>query len=497
MLSPPRSASICFSPRSRAERERTPSLVDVALDSVQRAAIELPNERALLVLGEAGHGKTTVLLHRVARLWHASGRSLRAAVLVPTEGLVRLLQPLLRRLGADIEVRTFDRFAAKQGRRAFRRLPRESDETPPSVMRLKRHPALRLALAELARRDAGVIDDDQDAPVRRSTRVTRGDLQHLFGDRLLMERVAEAASLPAHVVADVLERSRVQFIETTEREWSHVTDRERLIAVDHRALDDGTSTGHASTVDAEDYAVLFELDRMRAARRGEKPVTPRPFDLIAVDEAQELAPLELALIGRSLNATGTLIVSGDADQHTDETTTFLGWDNVMHELGVQQHTTANLEIGYRCPSEVVTLARGVRGGSHPAAHVHVFSDEETLAHELGVAADALVDDDPRASVLVLCRRPMTARRILAALRKHVPARVVFDGSFNSRGVQVSLPSEVKGLEVDYVIVADADATEWPDTAEARRAMYVALTRARKQSILACTGAPTPIVNTSS
>jgi DNA helicase II / ATP-dependent DNA helicase PcrA len=483
---------IAFRPRTHIERARVHSLVDVELDPVQRAAIDLPEGRALLVLGEAGHGKTTVLLHRIARLWRQARRSLHTAVLVPTEGLARLLQPLLRRLGVDVEVCTFDRFIAKQGRRAFRRLPRVSDETPPNVMRLKRHPALRLALAELAHREAGVVDDDVDA--RRSTRVrvTRGDLQHLFGDRELMDRVAEAASLPAHVIADVLERSRIQFVETTEREWSHVTDRERLVAVDHRPLDEGTATAHAATIDVEDYAVLFELDRMRAARRGEKPVAPRAFDLIAIDEAQELAPLELALIGRSLAPRGTLIVSGDADQHTDETTTFRGWENVIRELGVGELATSTLEIGYRCPPEVVDLARGVRAASHPAACVHVFSDDLALAHELGAALDALVDRDPRASVLVVCRRPMTARWLVGALREHVPARVVFDGRFSRRGVQVSLPSEVKGLEVDYVVIADASAIAWPDVDEARRAMYVALTRARHQAVIACTGPPTRI-----
>ncbi|MDF2691656.1 MAG: helicase, partial [Labilithrix sp.] len=349
-----------FTPRSTAERKRTPSLVDVSLDPAQRAAIELPPERALLVLGEAGHGKTTVLLHRVARIWRSSGRSLRAAVLVPTEGLVRLLQPMLRRLGVDIEVWTFDRVADKQARRAFRRLPPESELTPPSVMRLKRSPALRSVLEEIAAREPGIIDDDADAPIRRArAHVSRGDLQHLFGDRVLMEKVARAGSLPALVVDDVLERTHIQFALTTEREWAHVTERERLVAVDGRALDEGTATGHATTVDVEDYPVLFELDRMRAARRGAKATEPRAFDLIAIDEAQELAPLELALVGRSLAPGGSLVVSGDADQHTDETSTFLGWDAVMRELGTPDHATTTLEIGYRCPPDVVDIARAV------------------------------------------------------------------------------------------------------------------------------------------
>jgi DNA helicase II / ATP-dependent DNA helicase PcrA len=486
-------------PRSLAERKRKPSLVDVTLDPAQEAAIALPAGEPLLVLGEAGHGKTTVLLHRVAHVWRAASHDLRGVVLVPTEGLVRLVRPLLRRLGADIDVWTFDRFCEKQARRSFRRLPRESDTTPPSVMRLKRSPALRVALGEIASRAPGVIDDDRDAPVRRSrVQVERGDLQHLFGDRLLMERVAREGGLPAHAVEEVLERTRVQFSATTEREWSHVTDHERLVAVDHRALDDGTATGHATTVDAEDYAVLFEIDRLRAARGGKPATTPRAFDLLAIDEAQELAPIELALIGRSLAPGGTLIVSGDADQHTDDTSTFFGWPEVMRELGVTKWATTTLEIGYRCPPEVVGLARAVRDATNDVtAHVESFTDERALASVVGPAMAAALEQDRQASIAVICRRPLTARRLTELLRPYVATRLVFDGRFLPRGpAQVTITTEVKGLEFDWIVIPDADDREWPDNAASRRAMYVAITRARHQVLLACVGTPTPIVTSS-
>jgi DNA helicase-2/ATP-dependent DNA helicase PcrA len=245
-----------------------------------------------------------------------------------------------------------------------------------------------------------------------------------------------------------------------------------LVAVDGRALDDGTSTGHASTLDAEDYAVLFELDRMRALRRKRTPTTPRAFDLLAIDEAQELAPLELALLGRSLAPGATLIVSGDAEQHTDETSTFLGWDAVMRELGVPHYATTALEIGYRCPPDVVDVARAVRDGVGVASvRNDVFDDEPTLASMLGREMAKVLDRDSRASIAVICRHPLTARRFAALLPAHVPARVVFDGRFLARGpVQVTIATEVKGLEFDYVVIPDANERDWTDDAAARRAM---------------------------
>jgi DNA helicase-2/ATP-dependent DNA helicase PcrA len=501
---------IAFVPRASAERRGPPSLVRVALDPAQRAAVEQPGDRALLVLGEAGHGKTTVALHRLAYLWNTRSRHgrrpLRAAVVVPTPGLVRLLQPLLRQLGVDVDVSTYDTWASGQARRAFRRLPRESDGASTSVMRVKRHPALRGALEELASREPGRIDDDDESAVRRrSGHATRGDLQHLFGDRALLERVAGEAKFSSQAVADVLDRTRVQFSLTAEDEWRHLIDRRRLRAVDGRRLDDGTASACATTVDVEDYAVLFELDRLRAARRG-LPATPvRPYDLLVVDEAQEFAPLELALLGRSVAPTGNLVVAGDADQQTDGTTAFFGWPEAMRELGRTDYATVELEIGYRCPPDVVALARAVVGRSvpkadaapstSPAATLRSFPDEPSLAESLGRNLHVLLRLDPRASVAVVCRGPMTARRLAGRLAAmELPVRLVFDGRFLPRGpVQVSTVDEVKGLEFDFVVVPDAGTADYPDDTAARRAMYVALTRARHQAVLACVGGPSELL----
>jgi hypothetical protein len=496
VTAPPRTRALPFAPRPRQARRRLPSLVDVRLDPAQQRAVDLPAGRALLVLGEAGHGKTTVALHRLARLVERGPRELCAAVVVPTDGLAGLLQPMLRRLGVDLEVLTYDRWASLRARRAFRRLPRESDTTPPSVMRLKRHPALRLALAELSAREPGRIDDDPDAPVRRSARrASRGDLQHLFGDRLLMERVALRGGIPASSVLDTLDRTRIQFSPTAEQEWAHVTDRERLVPVDGPRMDEGTAYGAAGTVDVEDYAVLCELEALRAARDERRPraALERRYDVLMLDEAQELAPIELAMLGRTLEREGTLIVAGDAQQQTDETTLFPGWMEAMRELGRPTFETVELEIGYRCAPEIVSLARAVLhgpgAGSPPVSQaIHAFDDDRSLAAWLTVGLRGLRRHDRRASVAVICRSPRTARRIADAFRTgDLPARLVYGGDFLPRGLQVTTVDQVKGLEFDFVVVPDADSQSYPDDPRSRHALYVAVTRARHEAVLAHVG----------
>jgi DNA helicase IV len=488
-----------LSARPVALRRRAPSLVDVTLDPAQEDAVRRPAGRSLLVLGEAGHGKTTVGLHRVAHLWRTAARDLTACVVVPTEGLERLLQPLLRRLGADVEVVAYERWARDQARAAFRGLPRRESETAtPLVARLKRHPALRAVLDDVAR--AGTLE-----------RAQRRDLLELFGDRVLLERVASAAAgtVTSRMVDDVLEHTRVQFSRTAEKEWSHVTDRARLVAVDGRPLDEGTASADARSIDTEDYAVLFEIDRLRALHRGTEPARPRLYDLMMIDEAQELAPLERVLLGRSVSPGGTLVVAGDPAQQIDPGVTFASWEETMRELGCADHDTVTLLAGYRCPPAVVTLARSVLdpgrpgGPSHgvPAASAPLeavvrrpFDDEAALASFLARELAHLARVDRTATTAVLCRSPLFARRFVERLRAGVPARLVLDGRFLARGgVQVTTVDQVRGLEFDTVIVPDADATTYPDDPASRRTLYVALTRARHQVLVAWNGEATRLL----
>jgi DNA helicase IV len=191
-------------------------------------------------------------------------------------------------------------------------------------------------------------------------------------------------------------------------------------------------------------------------------------------------------------------VAGDAHQQTDATTTFLGWSHAMRELGRPRYDAVTLDIGYRCPPDVVALARAVLDPASAALGrnetvVHAFAEPRALDEWLASAVDDMQRRDRRSSLAVVCRSPLTARRIAAALQaREVASRLVFDGRFLLRGVNVSTVDEVKGLEFDYVVVPDAGVREYPADEASRRAMYVAVTRARHQVVLACVGERSPV-----
>ena len=485
-----------FAPRSAAARRNPPSLIDVHLDPAQRRVVDLPAGRSVLVLGEAGHGKTTVALHRLARLARAATGRFRVAVLVPSLGLERLIEPLMRSLEVEVEVSVYERWALEQTRRAFPGMARRvSESATASVIRFKRDPALLRALEVIAARAVGRIDDARGARPRRKVSVSRGDLQHLYGDRELIALVLRASSDPigAHGVAELLEHTHIQFSRPTEREYEHV-DAARLRTLDGRSIDAGTPLEDAGSIDAEDCAVAFELDRLRAERLRSAAVSPEPFDCIVLDEAQEFAPLELRLIGRSLAPGGTLIVAGDADQQTDPAAFFGGWEQSMATLGASDYERVTLEVNYRCPPKVVRVAKGLitsaavsRSATPDTGPDAAFLEFINEAHLGAWTIDALRDvlrRDRRAAIAVICRGPATARRITRLLRHALDARLVQDGAFAlDSGVNVTTVDQVKGLEFDYVIIPDASRTNYPSDPTSRRALYVAVTRSRHELAL--------------
>lgn len=478
------------------------SPLEVQLDPAQQAIVDLPSSLPVLILGEAGFGKTTVALHRLIKLQREGGPDFRAAVIVPTAGLRILTEMMLERRGVqNVEVWVYDQWAERVARGAFPDLPaRIGMSQHAGVMRLKRHGALRPVLAEYVKEKPIAPEIGKK---RKSTKslARRGDLELVFGDRKWLRKVVAGSNgaIREGVIEEIAEYTRIQFSEAAEKAYKHV-DKERLQTADGLAIDEGTPMEMADSVDAEDFAVLFEIDRLRAEATGAKPATTPRYDVVVVDEAQELSPLELALLSRAVSARGTLIVAGDAAQQVDVTSDFAGWPQAMKDLGAEEHQRAVLEVNYRCPPDVTALARHVVDPasplpeSEPAILRVAHPSNVHLSHWLLQELITLQSDDPTASIAIVARSSDAARSIIRTLRHALDVQLALGGSFEFLpGIVVTSVQEVKGLEFDHVVVPDADAGTYPDTPHARRTLYVAVTRATHRLVLASAGEWTPLL----
>lgn len=486
-------------PRPPAARARPLSPAHVRLDPAQRTAVDLPPTTSLMVLGEAGFGKTTVALHRLARLVRAADRASRALVIVPTTGLQRLVVHMLGELGVaeHIDVHTFNSWITAEARRIFPDLPRRlSRDVDPTVSTLKRHPALRIVFAQI------VAGTPAMREVRRGYRdrpeTTRDLLLHLFGDRELLTEVLEHTDLLPSTIPTVLAHTRMQFTPTSERALYHV-DRDRLQALDGRPLDAATPFSNCDTIDPEDFAVIFALHHRITGGDTTRHGRLSHYQHILLDEAQELAPIELELISRALTPTGSLIIAGDERQQVDATTRFIGWPAVLAELGQPHATVVSLAVNYRCPPAIEAAARHVLDPAHlPSAGPSLLiTRHDNPCHLLTALADTLlplISEDPNLAIAIVCRHPELAERLHARLAPLLRTRLVLDGAFSFRsGVDITCVQTIKGLEFNIVIIPDADARTYPDDPAARRALYVAMTRATDQCWLATAGPCSPLL----
>jgi DNA helicase-2/ATP-dependent DNA helicase PcrA len=115
---------------------------------------------------------------------------------------------------------------------------------------------------------------------------------------------------------------------------------------------------------------------------------------------------------------------------------------------------------------------------------------------LADALTALAESEPLASVALLTTSPELSSAYYKGLeRADLPRlRLVSEQDFSfGAGIEISEIGQVKGLEFDYVILADVDAGHFPDTDSARRLLHVGATRAIHQLWLTSVATPSPLV----
>jgi DNA helicase-2/ATP-dependent DNA helicase PcrA len=471
----------------------------VVLDPEQQRAVDLAAEASLIVDGEAGVGKTLVALYRVASLARRAAQAhqkFRALVLVPTEGLRRLVRLLADRLRITIEIRVLDDWLVERARLAFPGLPKRlSESASAQVIALKRHPAVRVVLDDF-RGWKPAPNSELDHKLPRS----RQRLLHLWGDRDRLQRVLEASNgdLRPRAIAAVQAHTRIQFETTTEKQHAHV-DAARLVALDGKRLDSGTPMHDAHTFDAEDVPVMFEL-----VRRGALPVAKSlpVYDHIVLDEAQLRAPMELAAVGDALARGATVTLAGDHRQATDETAYFAGWARVMAELpGLEWHEVT-LAITYRSVPAIADFAKERLVPPDPPADPAVWASrcDDAIAQAALICwhLDALQNRDPWRQIAIIARTPEHARRLHAELSRGLDPQLILDGDFRFEpGVIVTTAHAVSGLEFDVVVIPDLAPAFYPLGApELARAFYVASTRARDWLWLLTPETWSPLVHSS-
>jgi len=276
-------------------------------------------------------------------------------------------------------------------------------------------------------------------------------------------------------------------------------DEDMSRGVDGRELEENVH------LDREDDALLLRLcQRMRGPlMRNVKGKEALVYEHVLVDEAQDLSPVELAVVLDTVSAARSVTLAGDVAQRLLMDNGFSDWKTVLGELGLSHVEIEPLRLAYRSTQEIIDLARAVLGPLAPEevaqatrhgapVDLFVFAHAGDAVGFLGEALRELMRLEPRASVAVVARYPEQADLYYDGLRKaEVPfLRRIADQDFPFRaGIDVTDVRQVKGLEFDYVILVEVSDASYPAEDEARHLLHIGATRAAHQLWAVSSGKP--------
>jgi DNA helicase II / ATP-dependent DNA helicase PcrA len=494
----------------RAREDRHLPEIAALLDPRQFELISKPESGVVVIQGGAGSGKTTIGVHRMAFLAYASKHRFtpdRMLVIVGSPALRAYIGEVLPALGiGGVAVETFGEWAQSARTRAFPWLEAPVEENTPSVVtRYKTH-AVMLRLLE---KRAHEVPDDG-----RARRDSRGVLA--FWADVLTDRDAVMAAFAASPDPEFGP-------EQIKRAWRWCADRcpavldldpgdrsERKAAAadepergEERVGADAEAVGdERAMLDPEDDALLLRAHQLLRGelKRGKNAVS---VEHLFVDEAQDLSPVDLAVLlgvvakhetAQKPEGAPSVTLAGDTAQRLHMDSGFRDWRAVLDDLGLNRVDVEPLRIAYRSTREVLAVAREILGpladptpplaprSGAPVEHHHFPS----AGAAVGFLADAirpLFAREPRSTVALLARHPEQADVYYEALRMaEIPnLRRIRAYEFAFRpGVDVTEIRQVKGLEYDYVVLLDVNASSYPADDESRHLLHIGATRAAHQ-----------------
>jgi len=268
---------------------------------------------------------------------------------------------------------------------------------------------------------------------------------------------------------------------------------------------DGQEEKAAAALDWEDDALLLRLyQRLRGPLKRQRE--PLAYEHVFVDEAQDLSPLELAVVlGTTRGKSVTL--AGDVAQRVMLDNGFSSWKSVLSALDLSHVDIEPLRVTYRSTHEIIELAHHVLGPIHDGEPVQAarhgvpvelfrFSHTGDAVGFLSENLRALVMTEPMASIAVITRTPEQAREYAEGLlRAEVPhVRLIAEQDFPFRaGVDVTDVRQVKGLEFDYVVLVEVSHQSYPDDDSSRHLLHIAATRAAHQLWIMTGDHPSPLL----
>ncbi len=490
------------------ERSRDGQMRDIVatIQAEQDRLIRADLNRALIVQGGPGTGKTAIGLHRASYLLHQQAdRVAEDSILVvaPNDVFLRYISMVLPGLG-DSAVRhatvnslgprlvtqrsESPEAAAVKGDRRMAQLISNYLESRIGLER-------RSEAFELGRGQYLISVDQVDALISRARKSARtyNAGRQAFRSSIVSDIARRYGRNSADVRRELAGDNGLDRL--VNRSWPTISAQQAVsdLLTGPRRL--AAAGANLLTAGERDALLLDPVERLEDMPWSAMDVplvdeaawqldgTDRAYEHLIIDEAQDLSPMQLRMLARRCPSR-SMTVLGDLAQGTSPWAA-ASWSEVAANLGLEDPDTQSLTVGYRVPIEVMDEAnrllseidadvpetRSVRSVRTPPQHDRLDLDD--LMPELVSRLRAAMFEDRSTGVVVPEELYEQVRTAL------IEGNVKF-GEATRRDLvhRVTLVSFdlVNGLEFDHVIVVDGGVpTRGPQTD--LRLRYVAITRA--------------------
>ncbi|MEQ8279812.1 MAG: 3'-5' exonuclease [Deltaproteobacteria bacterium] len=277
------------------------------------------------------------------------------------------------------------------------------------------------------------------------------------------------------------------------------------VGIDGRQLDEDLPYGR---LDEHDDALLLKLTQLKY---GGLPIAGSnrtvSYEHVIVDEAQDLSPTDIGVLRGALTKRESMTLAGDTAQKLIFDNGFDTWESMLEDVGISGVTIDQLRISYRSTQQIVDFARHVLGpladpeapivprSGAPVEQFTFGSTGEAIAF-LGESLRSLVLRERKANIAVVARYAAQADIYYGGLKKsEVPSlRRVYGKDFTfAPGIDVVDVTQIKGLEYDYVVLAEVNNNTYPAMREARHLLHIAATRAVHQLWVTSVSDPSPLL----
>ncbi len=432
----------------------------------QFQAITEDADRAVLIRGVAGSGKTTVALYRLS--WLVENTDLKpenALVVVFSAPLKKYISGALPSLGLEnVVLKTFSEWIEHTIEKVFNERPvRFRGFVPPAVRRVKWSSELLSVIEEKA------------AKYPNFSGATYEDLKQIVCDAL-----SSPDAILAHCKNRILDKDAVR-----------------------QALEHTKKLYEEGCIDFTDDALLMRLLQLSRGGVWTPDATPGKFEHIVVDEAQDFSVPSLAAVLGAVGDSANLTFAGDAAQSLEQEGTFPGWERLREAWHGEDSLPAlvSLSVSHRSTKPIMRLADYVLGERRTSegrpGKVPLWL--KCIRENRGVQEAInwirrVAEKYPSAITTVVCRDMKEAKHVLSLLKPTFGPAVRLGDAYNftfEEGIIVTDVRQVKGLEFPNVLIWNPSQRAYPANRHGRNMLYTAITRSEELLCLVSWGRPSP------